>query len=202
MILYIFISHQKKLLENYSRIATMMYDDFIVVSGGYLKDEYDENTKILKLNCNDGYIGLSEKVIKTFHFILSNNFFEKYTHFIKLDDDMRVINRFDHNEIKSLDYFGTVNGLINEDEYDRRWHMGKTGTYWDNTPYLGEYKPYCAGGLGYGISRRALTMSLPNFDYITNIYEDVNIGILMDKHGIQPTNIDNLDTFLKSPVHS
>jgi len=96
----------------------MMYDDFIVVSGGYLKDEYDENTKILKLNCNDGYIGLSEKVIKTFHFILSNNFFEKYTHFIKLDDDICFIDinnfeKFIEGRLKSNSFLYSANVINN-----------------------------------------------------------------------------------------
>ncbi len=89
--LYIFLTHQKNLENCYSRISEMMYNsDFIVVQGGSVDDSYDEEKKILTLNCNDGYVGLPEKVMKTFHFLISNKNFKDYTHFVKLDDDMVV----------------------------------------------------------------------------------------------------------------
>ena len=200
MVLYIFITHQSNLNNCYSRIKEMMIDDFIIVEGGNIADVYDHNTKILKLNCNDTYIGLTEKVMKTFHFIMPNKEFGKYTHFIKLDDDVEVVKKFDCYNIKELDYFGAIM-YRSDGNYNRRWHMGKTNTYWDRIPYQGEYKPFCSGGFGYGVSRRALDKFIPNFDYITNIYEDVNMALLMDKHGIKPTDISDIREFLKSPKH-
>jgi len=202
MVLYIFISHQKNIDNSYHRIKNMMNNDFIVVTGGHMKDEYDPETRILKLNCNDGYIGLTEKVIKTFHFILSNDYFDSYSTFIKLDDDMNVVKFIDYNAISGFDYFGIVCEYPTQDGYNRTWHMGKTGTCWDNIPYLGEYKPFCLGGYGYGVSRRALSLVLPNFDYVTNIYEDVNMGLLMYKYGIYPTNITNIMQHLQSAEHT
>lgn len=180
----------------------MMVDDFLIVCGGAFKDEYNEETNTLRLNCNDGYLGLPEKVTKTFHYILSNDVFKKYTHFVKMDDDMDLINRFEYEIFKDFDYFGLVCECEDESEYDRRWHMGKTGTYWDNIPYQGEYKPFCSGGFGYGVSRKALEMVLPNFDYLTNIYEDVHIGLLMNKAGIEPINILKIRKYIKSPDHN
>lgn len=202
MILYVFISHQKNIKNCHQRIMNMMVDDFLFVVGGNLKDEYDTNEKLLKLNCNDTYIGLSEKVIKTFHFILTNDIFKKYTHFVKMDDDMIVENRFNYNDIKELDYFGIVCDCPDDSLYDRKWHMGKTGTYWDKLEYQGDYKPFCSGGFGYGVSKKALFSILPDYDYITNIYEDVNIGLLMNKAKIKPTHIAKMRYYIKSPNHN
>jgi hypothetical protein len=192
--LYIFLTHQKNLENCYSRISEMMYNsDFIVVQGGSVDDSYDEEKKILTLNCNDGYVGLPEKVMKTFHFLISNKNFKDYTHFVKLDDDMVVLKKFQSVE---GDYLGNVHYL----DGNRHWHVGRTGTFWDKIPYLGEFKPWCMGGFGYLVSRKVLEKIVPNFDYLDHIYEDVYIGILMNKIGVIPKNI-NIKEYLISPEH-
>lgn len=192
--LYVFITHQKNLENCYSRISKMMNNtDFIIIQGGFTNDVYDEEKNILNLNCNDGYVGLPEKIMKTFHYLISDERFKEYTHFVKLDDDMRVLKRF--TEIDG-DYIGNVNYL----DGNRQWHVGRTGTFWDKIPYLGDFKPWCLGGFGYIISRNALEKVVPNFDYLDNIYEDVYIGILMNKIGIIPKNI-NIKEYLVSPEH-
>jgi hypothetical protein len=167
--------------------------DFVIVQGGFIKDEYDEDKKILKLNCNDKYVGLPEKVMKTFHYLISDERFNKYTHFCKLDDDMRVIKRFDNIE---GDYIGNVHYV----DGNRKWHMGRTGTFWDKIPYMGEFKPWCMGGFGYIVSRNALLKITPNYDYVNHIYEDVYIGILMNSVGISPIKINTKD-YMISPDH-
>lgn len=193
--LYVFLTHRKNLENCYSRIIEMMNgSDYIVVQGGSITDNYDENKKILNLNCNDGYVGLPEKVIKTFHFLISNECFFDYTHFVKLDDDMRVIQKFETNF--DSDYFGNVHYT----DGNRQWHVGRTGTFWDKIPYIGEFKPWCMGGFGYVVSRKVLEKILPNFDYLDHIYEDVYIGILMNKIGVMPKNI-NIKQYLTSPDH-
>jgi len=194
MTLYIFISHQKNLHNCYQRIKNMMGDNFIVVCGGNIIDEYDKDLRLLKLNCDDSYIGLPEKVIKTYHFLLSNSEFSKYTHFIKLDDDM-VVNKFNDNF--NYDYFG----LVMNGQGNRRWHMNKTtNTFWDYIPYLGEFKPFCLGGYGYGVSKFFLKKVLPAHGYTSHIYEDVYIGILASEANILPTHI-NVQTYWSSPDH-
>lgn len=193
MTLYIFISHQKNIDNCYDRILNMMNDDFIVVQGGFIKDEYDDKNKILNLNCNDKYVGLPEKVMKTFHFLISDTRFEKYTHFVKLDDDMKIVNKFEDIE---GDYLGNVH----YGDGNRKWHMGRTDTFWDKVPYLGEFKPWCMGGFGYIVSRRALEKIVPNFDYLNHVYEDVYIGLLMNKVGVVPKNINTKD-YMISPDH-
>jgi len=193
MTLYIFITHQNNINNCYQRIKDMMVENFIVIQGGFIKDSYNEETKILNINCNDSYVGLPEKVMKTFHYLLSDKRFDKYTHFVKLDDDMRVIKKFDNIE---GDYIGSVH----YGEGRRNWHMGRTGTFWDKVPYLGDFKPWCMGGFGYIVSREALEKIVPNHGYAEHIYEDVYIGLLMDSIGISPIKINTKD-YMISPDH-
>lgn len=194
MTLYVFITHQKNLSNCYDRICKMMKSDFVVVQGGFIKDSYDEEKKIINLNCNDSYIGLPEKVMKTFHYLLSDDRFKDYTHFCKLDDDMKVIKKFD--TLKE-DYIGNVHF----NEGSRQWHMGRCGNFWDRVPYLGEFTPWCMGGFGYVVSRNALEKITPNYNYIDHIYEDLYIGLMLKKVGINPT-MYNMKDFVISPEHN
>lgn len=193
MTLYVFITHKNNIKNCYDRIKQMMVTDFVVVQGGHIKDNYDEDTKIISLNCNDSYIGLPEKVMKTFHFIISDERFSQYTHFCKLDDDMEVIERFQNLQD---DYLGNVH----HGDGNRQWHVGRAGNFWDRIPYIGEFKPWCMGGFGYVVSRTALEKITPNFNYLDHIYEDVYIGLLMNSVGIKPTNI-NTKKYMQSPDH-
>ena len=167
--------------------------EFIVVQGGFIKDKFDSERRILSLNCNDGYVGLPEKVMKTFHFLISSETFDEYTHFVKLDDDMILINRL-------TDVNGDYVGTVHYSDGNRYWHVGRTGTFWDKIPYLGEFKPWCMGGFGYILSRDALDKITPNYDYLDHIYEDVYIGKVCEQKGIKPENFD-IKKYLVSPEH-
>jgi hypothetical protein len=193
MVLYIFITHQKNINNCYNRIVNMMKEDFIVVQGGFIKDEYDDDKKILKLNCNDLYVGLPEKVMKTFHYLISDDKFSKYTHFCKLDDDMIVTKRFEN---LTDDYLGNVS----YQEGSRNWHIGRCGNFWDKVPYLGKFVPWCMGGFGYIVSRKALQKVLPNFNYSDHIYEDLCLAIILNSSGVFPKMI-NTKEYLVSPDH-
>ena len=193
-VLYVFLTHQKNLDNCYFRINEMMKDlDFLIVQGGFIKDSYDSEKNILNLNCNDAYVGLPEKVMKTFHYLISHERFSEYTHFVKLDDDMIVTKKF--SEL-SGDYLG----VVHYEDGNRQWHVGRTGTFWDKIPYLGEFKPWCMGGFGYIISRSALLKIVPNYEYLNHIYEDVYIGNLMNKIGVIPKMM-NIKEYLVSPEH-
>lgn len=194
MTLYVFITHRKNINNCYQNIVNMMGQDFVVVQGGFIKDEYDEEKKILKLNCNDSYVGLPEKVMKTLHFLISDERFNQYTHFCKLDDDMKVIKRFEN---LTDDYIGNVH----YGDGSRQWHMGRCGNFWDKVPYLGHFVPWCLGGFGYIVSRKALEKVLPNFNYLDHIYEDVYMGIVLKSVGISPKSI-NIKEYLVSPDHN
>ena len=106
-ILYIFISHQNNINNVYDRIKNMMdtNNNYIIVQGGDVANEYNKNSKILSINCNDKYEGLPEKVIKTYKYVVESNEFSKYTHFVKLDDDMIIKNFLDYNDVKNKNFF-------------------------------------------------------------------------------------------------
>ena len=193
MTLYVFITHQNNIKNCYDRIKQMMVSDFVVVQGGCIKDSFDEENRIINLNCNDSYIGLPEKIMKTFHFLISNDSFKEYTHFCKLDDDMKVIQRFENLE-------GDYSGRVHYGDGNRQWHIGRSGNFWDRIPYLGEFKPWCMGGFGYVVSRNALRKALPNFNYLDHIYEDVYIGNLLFSKGIIAKSI-NIKDYVVSPEH-
>jgi hypothetical protein len=193
-VLYVFITHQKNINNCWDRISYMMSNnDFIVVMGGSIKDEFDETSKVLNISCNDGYSGLPEKVMRTFHFLISDERFSEYTHFVKLDDDMNVVKGF-------KDIEGDYLGNVHYGDGNRQWHMGRCGNFWDRVPYLGEFKPWCMGGFGYIVSRNALEKIVPDFRYLEHIYEDVYIGLLMNEIGVTPINI-NIKEYLVSPDH-
>lgn len=191
--LYVFITHQDNLNNCYEKIKETAKTDFIIIQGGFIRDEYNEETKILNLNCNDKYVGLPEKIMKTFHFIVNDNRFDKYTHIVKVDDDIKILKKFGKLDCE-------YGGLVEYVEGNRRWHTGRTGTFWDQIPYMGEYVPWCLGGNGYIVSRDSLKKITPNFDYLNHIYEDVYLAIVMKKHGINPVNID-IKSHLSSPDH-
>ncbi len=193
MVLYLFITHRDNLGKSLSNIPKMISEDYVISCGGSIKDGYDENRKVINLNCNDGYAGLPEKVMKSFHFILSDYRFSKYTHIAKLDDDMKIVKRID---VVSGDYLGNVN----YGDGNRHWHIGRCGNFWDKIPYLGEFKPWCMGGFGYIVSRGSIEKICPNFEYLGHIYEDVYVGTLMDRIGISPIKINTTDYFV-SPDH-
>lgn len=197
MILYIFICCKPKMKTCFKRITTMMHnldcENYVIVEGGSLKDTYDNKSHILRLDCNDYYEGLPEKVVKTFCYIANNSQFEKYTYFCKLDDDMIIRKDFDINIL--TDYSGVCSIIdFNTKAMDRGYHIGRCSknSYFNTNKYEGEIVRYCLGGLGYIISRKALNHIITDTNYKNEIYEDLYIGKILFKHNIFPKNMLNI----------
>jgi hypothetical protein len=201
-ILYLFITHQKKLQIAKKRINSMMNNlqcsDYLIISGSN-KSELFIDEKILFINCNDNYDGLPEKVIKMFSFLINNNNFNKYTHFCKLDEDMIVNELINYDEIKNFDYCGNVNRNKNG---NRKWHIGRCSPHskFNNTPYNGVYVDWCMGGYGYIASRIALNNINNDNNYDEHIYEDLYIAILLKDKNIIPENF-YIKKYIFSPEH-
>ena len=182
-ILYIFITHQNNINNIYDRINNMMNSNnntnYIVVKGGDISNNYDIDSKILSINCNDKYEGLPEKVLKTYKYIVENKIFDQYTHFIKLDDDMIIKNTIFYDIIKNVNYAGIIQNCIG----DRTWHIGKCSknSYWNTNEYKGPYTPWCLGGHGYILSRNSINLIKNDINYKNIIYEDLYIAILLKK---------------------
>ena len=203
MILYIFITCQKRLKYCHDNIKNMMtkknYNDYLIVVGGHDVNNYNEFDKILELSCNDFYEGLPEKVVKTYQYIHTNTYFNKYTHFCKLDDDMILTNIIDSQLL--CDYGGVVCSAIG----NRKWHIGKCSetSHFNTKQYEGIYVPWCLGGTGYLLSRLSIgIISNANIQYTQEIYEDLAIAKILFKNNIQPKNIENWSSFVFSEDHS
>ena len=176
-ILYIFISHQNNINNIYDRIKNMMNShnntNYIIVKGGDVSHNYDIDSKILSINCNDKYEGLPEKVLKTYKYVVESDIFNQYSHFIKLDDDMIIKNNMNYNLIKDINY----GGKVNYNNGNRRWHIGRCSkdSFWNKNEYKDKYTPWCLGGYGYITSRNAINLIKNDFTYKDVIYEDLYI---------------------------
>lgn len=201
-ILYLFITHKKKLNSTLKRINNMMGSlnckDYLIICGSD-KNELLLEEKKLFIKCNDNYEGLPEKIIKTFSFLISNDNFNNYTHFCKLDEDMIINKLLNYDQIKKLDYCGIVNYNNNG---NRNWHIGRCSpnSKFNTTPYTGIYVNWCMGGYGYIITKSAISKIYNNNEYCDHIYEDLYIAILLRKNNILP-NYFNIKDFIISPDH-
>ena len=208
-ILYIFISCQKRINQCYNRIINMMKDldiqSFIIVLGGYLNNIYMEHKHILKLNCNDYYEGLPEKVIKTFNFIGNNDKLNYYNYYCKIDDDIIIQKNIN---IKLSDYCCSKIKYKIDDNVDRTWHMYKCSenSKFNYNEYEGTYVLWCLGGNGYIISNKSLKIicnefTLNELNYSNEAYEDVFIAKLLHKNNIFPKKIKMLNDYIYSSEH-
>lgn len=190
-ILYFFITHKKNLKITYqNKIKYLKYA--IIICGGNTT-YYNNKNRILYIECNDYYEGLPEKIIKTLKFLSESPYFSKYTHFVKLDEDMEIKSLFYYDKIKNIDYGGNVQFV----EGNRKWHLGKCSinSNYNKKEYEGPYVPWCKGGYGYIISRRAINLIKDNKDYNNHIYEDLYLALILREKGIYPIELV-LDKFI------
>ena len=197
-VLYIFISHQKGIQDE--RIKQVMQDtgNYLIIKGGYSKNEYDKDKQLLKIKCNDFYEGLPEKVLKTYKFIVESPEFDKYKFFIKVDDDMLIIKK-----LNNLPYKHNYIGFVERPPGSRTWHINRCSknSHWNHTPYKGKFTPWCLGGLGYILSRKAIQAIKDDQRYLQHIYEDVYISLLLREKNIRPVHFKNIKNFMRSPDH-
>ena len=202
--LYVFVTCQDRFSKVYSKIREMMHlldcDDWLIVKGGFEKDELLLDQNILQLKCNDFYEGLPEKVFCMLRTFCSDDRLRLYTHVCKLDDDMQILRLLPSDKLGQVDYCGKVQF----GEGSRTWHIGKCsdGSVFQSQEYTGSFVPWCRGGYGYVLTRRAAEVVADagtGFDPVREIYEDVFVGKALRAAKIEPRNWPNLSKFLKSP---
>lgn len=80
-------------------------------------------------------------------------------------------------------------------ENPRGYHFGRVpkDSYWNNRKYTGKMKPYADGGCSYILSRKAVKEITKQYGfnkleqvYKDHIYEDMMVGLLLNKVGITP----------------
>ena len=188
--------------------------NIIIFCGSDIQEKFRYENRVLYLNCNDFYEGLPEKIICMINSILKINVFNRFTHIIKIDDHDALINydrviNLSQMYVNGNDYCGfLISGITNNGDYlkegtfyvNRRYHFNKcsVNSIWNNKEYSGIYVPYAWGGL-YILSRKAMVYvnSIYNSDNIeiirqNHIFEDLMIGIILNKFGIKPKYIPKM----------
>lgn len=195
MILYCYISHNKKLLEDHSSVSETMeklqYNDFVIFYSG---DNIFNLNKTIHISCDDTYEGLPNK-IHTMCRHISNNYedFRQYSHFCKIDSSTIIKTLFPY--YYDIDYYGYRLGQINPPDYRRSYHFGKCSenSIWNKQKYTGNFVPYCGGGVGYILSKQSVNCisEKPN-DPEHDIYEDLYVGKKLLECGIHPKHLNML----------
>lgn len=196
-VLYIFLTHKKNYIETLNKVSLLTYPAIVVVGG---EDTYLDK-KTLYVKTPDNYDGLPQKVYEALTYLITVKEFKKYTHFCKLDEDMEINQLFTQKILFKLNYGGNVQ----YSEGDRYWGKNKfsKNSKFANSPYMGNYVPWCKGGYGYLVSRYAIDQ-IKNLDILFDDepYEDLLIAKLLNKKEIYPKNIKNLYKFISSKSHN
>lgn len=202
-ILYCFITHQSELHYDTISIREMcIYQsifDYVIVCGGFENNSFDYETKLLKLNCDDTYEGLPDKIHKLFHFLVNDDTFSRYKFYAKLDRRINLKRNIDLF-ILNGDYCGRTVRVKPNCDGNRTWHIGKCSpdSKWSIKKYEGKFVPWCDGGNGYVLSNYAANLiakNPPNSD--EEIYEDQYIAQRLLQHDIHPSTIYNIHRFFQ-----
>ena len=149
--------------------------------------EFDEQNHILKIDCDDGYDGLSYKIahaIKAVEAKYSPNFI------IKIDDDVvttpQGLNMFITTCLSTGDYCGNAS----QPHGDELTTYGIDKFVWpqNKIPIIVPSNSTCAGPL-YFLSAKAIKILSDHMDPEFLRYEDVNVSLTLEKHGIIAKNI-------------
>lgn len=179
MILYCFISHNRAVEKDYGRISNMMQNlscEYRIFYGG---PKFLENENIIHLDCDDTYIGLSDKTNKLCRYINSNI---DTNYIIKLDRSIEILDPIDETSLKH-DYMGKTLKFIN-----RYFHFNKTpiNSKWYNKAFDGPEIKYCDGGSGYILSKKSVTIIANDDSQKDFPYEDYYVGYILKKYDILP----------------
>jgi hypothetical protein len=179
-------------------MGKLNYDKYAIVTGGHDNNRYDPQNKKIELTCNDTYEGLPEKMIKLYEYILNNTNFNTITYVCKLDEDM-ILKKLLDTDILSSDYYG----LVSYQAGSRRWHLAKCSpsSKFNTTEYTGRFVPWCLGGCGYILSKKILKLLKGDTDYENEIYEDLYVAKILNRHNVYPQQLKNMSDFWVSPTH-
>jgi hypothetical protein len=193
-VLYVFITCQSRFNNCYDRINKMMtelnYSHYIIVKGGYTEAVYYSDARVLDLDCNDFYEGLPEKVLKSIKFISESESLNKYEYICKVDDDVVI------DKLLTTDILSDFCGNLNVNYYgSRSWHIGRCSqnSKFNTTEYSGIFVPWCHGGNGYVLSKKAIDIIKNETGYYNEIYEDLYIAKILYNNNIFPKFINIRD---------
>ncbi len=182
---YVFVGCQAR-RDRWARIHRMMAGQgaaYRIVYAGPAPAAPAHPNEIHLLGCRDTYEALPEKVVMACRYLATLPF----EIFAKLDDDMVVSVAATPTRAADGDYSGTVLRT----EGTRIWHQGKCtpGSPWNERRYEGAFVPWCEGGSGYLLSKRAVQIvSGIDTDGLgeVEIYEDLMVAKALRRYGIYP----------------
>lgn len=183
MILYSFISHSSVIDKDYTKITSMINSNDIQYRIFYGGEKILENDRVIHLDCDDSYIGLSSKINSMCKYISSNL---NVDFVVKVDRSIEINNLIDESHIK-YDYAGHVIRLVYRD-----FHFGKTvkTSKWYNKVFDGPVINYCNGGFGYVLSKRSVDLIANDNTYDDYPYEDYYVGYVLRSHNILPHRLN------------
>lgn len=188
-LLTVYITHQGSVDKSLNKIE----NDTIVVVGGHAVSTFENG--LLRLNCDDSYCGLPDKITKLFKFISESSEFSEYTHICKLDEDMVFLKDID---FEFTDYMGIYSYKENA---SRGNHIGRCKDhYWNDKFFEGEIYDWCDGGYGYIISRKAFEI-VAKVDGTKYPLEDLMVASVLGQHGIFATRLD-IDNYYEPKIKS
>jgi hypothetical protein len=164
--------------------------------------EFDKTTLVLKVKCPDDYENLVRKV--HLGVCAVDDIFAPKDGILKADDDILVrvneLKRFDVSK-GDVAYAGDVAKRV---DHWSDWHFGKCASeHWNKTPMYVPNIKYCRGPIYY-LGRKSIECLKANMNVDEHIYEDVLVGMTLNRNEIfpvqQPFMTDFLDDFVKSPT--
>lgn len=193
-IIYCFVSHGEKILEDAERIPNMMsslnYNDYIIVYGGDKKN-IEHHNNIIHLNCDDSYCGLPEKINMMFKYV--DNL--KYNYSVKTDRTT-VIRKLLPNHMPKK-YMGHIYKYRLNRPITGFAHMSRCDDNhpWKNKKFNGDGILYCSG-TAYVLDKECVSIvANDNTEYKLNVYEDYYVGNLLNKKEIYPFPLKVKDFF-------
>jgi len=170
----------------------------IVMADPNLKSpfQHDIYTNELIVKCPDNYDSLSLKVLLGIKAI--DNIFKPKGIF-KIDDDVLIRIQQLRNFVKialreSIDYAGKVTFDINQWSL---YHQGRcVAEKLNNEPQFIPNVPYARGPIYY-LSKKSIKVIIKTMQAKDHLYEDVLIGLTLDKKKIYPANFPFMTDILK-----
>ena len=154
----------------------------------------------IDLDCQDNYENLPAKVVLGIKNIYSLH--PDLDYLVKIDDDIEInLDTLLRNikEYQHIDY----GGFVIQAPYGRNetHHFGKCkDNKYNNTPVKLPHFTISIGGLYILSSKSVKIINESEVPYDKIVYEDVHIGILLEKNGIKPVHIlattENKDEYL------
>lgn len=191
---YCFISHNSVVLQDYDCIKDMMYklgcNNYFIFYGGKRQMESD---RIIHLECDDSYCGLSDKINKMCKYLALNN---NIKHILKIDRTVKIHKLINTESLHNINYCGKI---IKFSIPTYHFNRCEKTSKWYNKEFNGESILYCSGG-GYILSKRSVDIMAKDKNYENHVYEDYYVGSTLKSNDILPTSFP-IKEYFYDPDH-